>query len=331
MINLTELLQNSLAQSASDLHLSSGLSPNIRIHGELKPLQNETLNNEDLQQTLFEIMTEEQRANYVKHKELDFAWQFLEKTRLRINLFQQNRGISAAIRIIPGNVLTLEQLNLPAQLSKIVNLPHGLVLVCGATGSGKSTTLAALIEKINCEQSCHIITLEDPIEFIYENKKSIVNQREIYRDSMSFNSALRAALREDPDVILVGEMRDLETIRLALTAAETGHLVFATLHSASATNAINRIIDVFPGDEKNLVRSLLAESLQAIICQTLVNKIPEGRVAAVEMMLNTPAIKNLIRENKTAQIYSAMQTGSVHGMQTFEQHLAELRKKGIIN
>lgn len=316
-MNLEQLLSLTLQHNASDLHLSAGLPPLLRIDGELKNLNFSPLTQEDLQSLLKDHID-------TKQHEIDFALNISELPRFRVNVFQQNRGIAAVFRVIPNLIPSLDELKLPAALKTIATYKNGLVLITGATGSGKSTTLAAIINHINENYAHHIITIEDPIEFIHTSKKSLINQRQIHRDTLSFNNALRSALREDPDIILVGELRDLETIRLALTAAETGHLVFATLHTSSAAKTINRIIDVFPGDEKNLIRSLLAESLQAVICQTLVKKNNSGRAAACEIMITTPAIRNLIRENKIPQIETAIQTGGAVGMQTMEQSLQKL-------
>jgi len=316
-MNLEQLLSITLQHNASDLHLSAGLPPLFRIDGELKNLNLSALTQEDLCSLLKDYID-------TKQHEIDFALDTPELARFRVNIFQQNRGIAAVFRAIPNHLPSLEQLQLPTILKTIATYKNGLVLITGATGSGKSTTLAAIINYINENYAHHIITIEDPIEFTHISKKSLINQREIHRDTLSFNNALRSALREDPDIILVGELRDLETIRLALTAAETGHLVFATLHTSSAAKTINRIIDVFPGEEKNLIRSLLAESLQAVICQTLVKKNSGGRAAACEIMIATPAIRNLIRENKIPQIETAIQTGSATGMQTIEQSLQKL-------
>jgi twitching motility protein PilT len=276
-------------------------------------------------------MNDKQRKDYEEFLEVDFSFEIPGIARFRVNAFNQKRGAAAVFRTIPSKVLTLEDLNAPAIFKEIVNVPRGLVLVTGPTGSGKSTTLAAMIDYLNDREYGHILTIEDPIEFVHTSKKCLINQREVHKDTLGFSEALRSALREDPDIILVGEMRDLETIRLALTAAETGHLVFGTLHTSSAAKTIDRIIDVFPGAEKTMVRSMLSESLRSVIAQTLLKKTGGGRIAAHEIMIGTPAIRNLIREDKVAQMYSAIQTGQAHGMQTLDQNLQELLKKGLIS
>jgi twitching motility protein PilT len=327
---LTELLQTSIDHKASDLHLSVGSPPIIRIDGDLHSLNYPVLTTESLQQLLTIILSDRQQKQYAEGNELDLALHLPQLGRFRVNLFQQNNGIAAAIRIIPHQIKSLLELNLPNVLQTIANFPHGLVLITGATGSGKTTTLAAMIDYINHYQARHILTIEDTIEFLHTNQCSLVQQREVQRDTKSFNAALRSALRADPDIILIGELRDLETIRLALTAAETGHLVFATLHTTSAAKTIHRIVDVCPGEEKTLVRTMLSEALQAVVCQKLIKRNEGGRVAALEIMLCTPAIRNLIREDKIAQIYSMIQTGSALGMQTFEQHLSELKRTQAI-
>lgn len=329
-MELAQLLKIALEKKASDLHLAAGAPPIIRVDGDLQPLNTAPINAEALLTLLVSVMNEKQKTLFQKNLELDFSVELDGMNRFRVNAFHQARGVSAAFRAIPNKILTLEELQLPPVLKKLTNFPHGLVLVTGPTGSGKTTTLAALIDLINEKNNMHIITIEDPIEFMHKNKKSLINQRGVGQDTHGFNIALRSALREDPDVILVGEMRDLETIRLALTAAETGHLVFATLHTASTAKTINRIIDVFPAEEKELVRVMLSESLQAVVCQTLLKKPSGGRLAGMEIMMCTPAIRNLIRENKSAQIYSSIQTGASHGMQTLDQHLTQLVHQKII-
>ncbi|MDX2464147.1 MAG: type IV pilus twitching motility protein PilT, partial [Porticoccus sp.] len=273
---------------------------------------------------IYEIMNDKQRRDYEEFLETDFSFEVPGVARFRVNAFNQNRGAAGVFRTIPSRVLTLEELGFGQIFRDLSMLPRGLVLVTGPTGSGKSTSLAAMIDYVNENRYQHILTIEDPIEFVHEGKKCLVNQREVHRDTHGFSEALRSALREDPDIILVGEMRDLETIRLALTAAETGHLVFGTLHTTSAAKTIDRIVDVFPGAEKSMVRSMLSESLQAVISQTLMKKIGGGRIAAHEIMVGTPAIRNLIREDKIAQMYSAIQTGAAHGMQSMDQHLQRL-------
>lgn len=328
-MTLIELLTIAIEQRASDLHLAAGLSPILRVDGDLQHLALPALSHTEIL-ALFQLDTK-QSATLTAALELDFAWQVPNLARFRTHLFQQQNGLAAAIRIIPLQIPKLTTLALPKILQEITTLTNGLVLITGPTGSGKTTTLAAIIDHINSTQARHIITLEDPIEFLHNSKHCLLNQREIQQHSASFASALRAALRADPDIILVGEMRDLETIRLALTAAETGHLVFATLHTTSAAKTINRIVDVFPGAEKSMVRSLLAESLQSVICQTLLKKNGGGRIAALEIMRCTPAIRNLIREDKVAQMYSVMQTGANVGMQTLDQHLRSLVEQNLIN
>ncbi|MBI5448395.1 MAG: type IV pilus twitching motility protein PilT [Gammaproteobacteria bacterium] len=330
-MNLAQLLKTVLEKKASDLHICAGSPPIVRIDGELQKLDSSPLTDEETFNLLNSIMTDEQKNYFKKNWEIDFAIEFEKLYRFRVNAFNQTHGPSAAFRAIPSKICTLEELQLPPILKKLADFPHGLVLITGPTGSGKTTTLAALIDLINEKENSHIITIEDPIEFVHQNKKSLINQREVGYDTRSFKAALHSSLREDPDVILVGEMRDLETIRQALTAAETGHLVFATLHTASSAKTINRIIDVFPAEEKELVRTMLSESLQAVVCQTLIKKITGGRIAAMEIMMCTPAIRNLIRENKTAQIYSNIQTGAASGMQTLDQHLTQLIHQKIIS
>jgi len=330
-MNLTELLTTSIQHGASDLHISAGLPPMIRVDGELRQLPFPPLSLEQAIILFQNEMTPAQIETFATNHEIDFALQLADLARVRINYFRQHRGVAGVLRIIPAQVLNLEQLSAPKILQEVAMLSQGLVLVTGATGSGKSTTLAALIDYINARCAHHIITIEDPIEFLHSNKLSLIHQREIQRDTISFANALRSALRADPDILLIGELRDAETIRMALTAAETGHLVFATLHTNSAAKAIHRIIDVFPGDEKAMVCSLLAESLQAVICQQLFKKICGGRVAAFEIMLATPAIRNLIREDKIAQMVSTMQTSAALGMQTLDQQVRELVNKKIID
>lgn len=330
-IKLDDLLRFTQQQNASDLHLSSGLPPMIRIDGDIKRLNLPALENQDLRNLIFEIMTDAQMKSFEETWEADFSTEIHGVARFRVNVFNQNRGIAVVFRTIPSKVLSLADLKAPEKFVDIINVPRGLVLVTGPTGSGKSTTLAAMLDHINDNRHEHILTIEDPIEFVHESKKCLVNQREVHRDTQSFSNALRAALREDPDIILVGELRDLETIRLALTAAETGHLVFGTLHTSSAPKTIDRIIDVFPGNEKQLVRSMLSESLRAVIAQTLLKKIGGGRIAAHEVLVGTSAVKNLIREDKVAQIYSMMQTGAQYGMQTLDQNLSYLVKSGQVD
>jgi twitching motility protein PilT len=329
-VNITELLMFSVDNRASDLHLSSGLAPRIRVDGELRETNLPPLEHQEVSQIIYGIMNPDQQKEFEQHLELDFSFELSQLLRFRVNVFNHIRGVGAVFRTIPSTVLNLHDLNLPSICEEIARFSKGLVLVTGCAGSGKSTTLAALIDVINSSCSKHILTIEDPVEVIHQNKKCLINQREVHQNTHSFNSALRCALREDPDVILIGELRDLETIRLAMTAAETGHLVLATLHTSSATQTINRIIDVFPAEEKSMVRSMLSESLQAVIAQILLKKNSGGRVAALEIMICTSAIRHLIREDKIAQMVSFIQTGQAKGMQTLDQHLMELVSKKII-
>lgn len=332
-MDLKSLLTYAVDHKASDLHITTGLEPRARIDGELRIIPNtKALDTEGVVALLSPCMHDKRaKAQLETDLDADFAFTIDKVGRFRTNIFQTSAGLAAAFRVIPEIVPTLKSLQLPETIKTLSNLPQGLVLVTGPTGSGKSTTLAAMIDEINAEKDSHIITIEDPIEFIYKSNKSLIHQREVGRHTTSFTHALRAALREDPDIILVGEMRDLDTIRLALTAAETGHLVFATLHTPSAAQSIYRIVDVFPGDEKELVRAMLSESLQAIIAQTLLPKKGGGRVAAMEIMIANSAIRNLIRENKIAQMASIIQTNAAIGMQTTEQHIKELKSKKIID
>lgn len=323
-MELIELLTLALNRQASDLHLSTGSPPIIRIDGYLQSLDKPILKEKHIQEMLLSIMHERQRQMLTQNDEFDFAYELPLIARFRIHVFRHRGGIASAFRVLPYKIPSLEELGCADLLNKICPRNNGLVLITGPTGSGKSTTLAAMLQYINTTQYCHIITLEDPIEYIHKSKKSLIQQREVGTDTGSFQNALRSILREDPDVILVGEMRDIETIRLALTAAETGHLVFASLHTRSAAKTINRIIDVFPGEERHLINSLVAEVLHAVISQTMVNLIHGGRRVAQEIMLCTPAIRNLIRQNKTEQIYSAIQTERNLGMRTLDQHLDEL-------
>ncbi len=330
-MDITQLLAFSVKNNASDLHLSGGMPPMIRVDGEMRKINLPVLDHKQVHALVYDIMTDHQRKNYEEHWECDFSFEIPGVARFRVNAFNQNRGAGAVFRTIPSKVLTLDQLGAPGIFRKISENPRGLVLVTGPTGSGKSTTLAAMVDYKNDTDYGHILTIEDPIEFVHESKKSLVNQREVHRDTKGFEAALRSALREDPDTILVGEMRDLETIRLALTAAETGHLVFGTLHTTSAPKTIDRIVDVFPAAEKEMVRSMLSESLQAVISQTLLKKKGGGRVAAHEILIGTRAVRNLIRENKIAQMRSAMQTGQNDGMQTLDQSLKNLVMKGLVD
>ena len=330
-IDLAGLLELAVARNASDLHLSAGVAPMIRVDGEITRIDRPRLTHDDVHSMVDGIMNDKQRSDFEVLLQTDFSFEISELARFRVNAFRQNRGCAAVFRTIPAGIPSLDELGAPRIFRDVSMHARGLVLVTGPTGSGKSTTLAAMIDFINDTRANHIITIEDPIEFLHESRQCLVNQRELRRDTTSFDAALRAALREDPDIVLVGEMRDLETIRLALTAAETGHLVFSTLHTSSAAKTIDRIVDVFPAGEKEMVRGMLSESLRAVISQTLVRKTGGGRVAAHEIMLGTPAIRNLIREGKLAQMYSAIQTGQAHGMRTLDQCLAELVKNGLVS
>ncbi len=329
--NLAGLLELAVSRNASDLHLSAGVAPMIRVDGEIERIDKVKLSHDDVHSMVDGIMDDKQREDFESVLQTDFSFEVPDLARFRVNAFRQNRGSAAVFRTIPAEVPTLDELGAPAIFRELSLHSRGLVLVTGPTGSGKSTTLAAMIDFINDTRASHIITIEDPIEFLHESRKCLINQREVDRDTPGFGTALRAVLREDPDIVLVGEMRDLETIRLALTAAETGHLVFATLHTSSAAKTIDRIVDVFPAGEKEMVRGMLSESLRAVISQTLVRKTGGGRVAAHEIMLGTPAIRNLIREGKLAQMYSAIQTGQAHGMRTLDQCLDELVRTGLIS
>ena len=330
-MEISELLAFSVKNKASDLHLSAGLPPMIRVHGDVRRINVPALEHRQVHGMMYDIMNDGQRKHYEENLECDFSFEIPNLARFRVNAFVQQRGAAAVMRTIPSKVLSLEDLKAPKSFAEICNQPRGLVLVTGPTGSGKSTTLAAMVNHINENEYGHILTVEDPIEFVHESKKCLMNQREVGPHTLSFSNALRSALREDPDIILVGEMRDLETIRLAMTAAETGHLVFGTLHTSSAAKTVDRIIDVFPAAEKEMVRAMLSESLKAVISQALLKtKDGAGRVAAHEIMLGTPAIRNLIREAKVAQMYSAIQTGQSLGMQTIDQCLTDLVKRNLI-
>jgi twitching motility protein PilT len=329
-MDIAQLLTFSVKQGASDLHLSAGLPPMIRVDGDVRRINLPAMEHKEVYDLIYDIMNDKQRKDFEEFLETDFSFEIPGLARFRVNAFNHNRGAGGVFRTIPSKVLTLEQLNCPAVFKTFCDLPRGIVLCTGPTGSGKSTTLAAMVNHINENEYGHILTVEDPIEFVHESKKCLINQREVHRDTLGFNEALRSALREDPDTILVGEMRDLETIRLALTAAETGHLVFGTLHTSSAAKTIDRIVDVFPAAEKDMIRAMLSESLQAVISQTLLKKKGGGRIAAHEIMVGTPAIRNLIREAKVAQMYSSIQTGQKFGMQTLDQCLQDMVRKGLI-
>lgn len=330
-MDITELLAFSVKNNASDLHLSADLPPMIRVDGDMRRINVPALDHKTVHSLVYDIMNDKQRKDYEEFLETDFSFEIPDLARFRVNAFNHNRGAGAVFRTIPSKIMSLEALNAPAVFKEIADTPRGIVLVTGPTGSGKSTTLAGMVDYKNDSEYGHILTIEDPIEFVHESKKCLVNQREVHRDTLGFSEALRSALREDPDIILVGEMRDLETIRLALSAAETGHLVFGTLHTTSAAKTIDRIIDVFPAAEKGMVRSMLSESLRAVIAQTLLKKVGGGRIAAHEIMIGTPAIRNLIREDKVAQMYSAIQTGQGIGMQTLDQCLQDLVAKGQVS
>ena len=331
-MQITDLLAFGVKNKASDLHLSAGLPPMIRVHGDIRRINLPEMSSEEVGQMITSVMNDQQRKLYQQNMETDFAFELPNVARFRVNAFTSNRGPAAVFRTVPSTVLTLEDLKAPRIFQKIADHPRGLVLVTGPTGSGKSTTLAAMINYINDTQPSHILTIEDPIEFVHQSKKALINQRELHQHTHSFANALRSALREDPDVILIGEMRDPETISLALTAAETGHLVFGTLHTTGAAKTVDRIVDVFPAGEKEMVRSMLSESLRAVISQTLLKtRDGNGRVAAHEILISTPAVRNLIRENKIAQINSTLQTGQTHGMQTLDQSLQALVRQGVIS
>ncbi|MGD2171594.1 MAG: type IV pilus twitching motility protein PilT [Gammaproteobacteria bacterium] len=330
-MDIAQLLAFGVKQGASDLHLSAGLPPMIRVDGDIRRINVPEMDHKQVHDMIYDIMSDKQRKDYEEFLETDFSFEIPGLARFRVNAFNHNRGAGGVFRTIPSKILSLEDLGAPKIFQEISEYPRGIVLVTGPTGSGKSTTLAGMVDYKNDSEYGHILTVEDPIEFVHESKKCLVNQREVHRDTLGFNEALRSALREDPDTILVGEMRDLETIRLALSAAETGHLVFGTLHTSSAAKTIDRIVDVFPAAEKAMVRSMLSESLKAVISQTLMKKIGGGRIAAHEIMIGTPAIRNLIREDKVAQMYSAIQTGQNVGMQTLDQNLKALLAQGVVS
>ncbi|HEY7841545.1 MAG TPA: type IV pilus twitching motility protein PilT [Gammaproteobacteria bacterium] len=330
-MDIGELLAFSVKNKASDLHLSAGLPPMIRVDGDVRKINVPPMDHKEVHDMVYDIMNDKQRKDYEEFLECDYSFEVPNLARFRVNAANQNRGAFSVFRTIPSKILTLEELGAPKIFQEISEYPRGVVLVTGPTGSGKSTTLAGMINHINKNEYGHILTVEDPIEFVHESINCLINQREVHRDTLGFNEALRSALREDPDVILVGEMRDLETIRLALSAAETGHLVFGTLHTSSAAKTIDRVVDVFPAAEKDMVRAMLSESLRAVISQTLLKKKGGGRAAAHEIMIGTPAIRNLIRENKIAQMYSAIQTGQSVGMKTLDQDLQRLVQAGVVD
>lgn len=324
-MDISQLLTFSYQNKASDLHLSAGMPPCLRINGDVRKLDMPAMEHKDVHAAIYDIMSDGQRKEFEKNLEADFSFEIPGVSRFRVNAYNQQRGCAAVFRTIPSKVLTLDELKAPAILRELAMQPRGMVLVTGPTGSGKSTTLAAMVDFINANEPAHILTVEDPIEFVHTSQKSLINQRELGKNTLSFANALKSALREDPDVILVGEMRDLETIRLAMTAAETGHLVFGTLHTSSAAKTIDRIIDVFPAAEKDMVRAMMSESIRGIVSQTLCKTADgKGRIAAHEVLIGTPAIRNLIREGKIAQMYSSIQTGTKDGMQTLDQNLTRL-------
>ena len=329
-MDIAELLLSGIKLGASDIHLSAGVVPMFRIDGDMHRSEWPVLQPDQVRTLIHSVMSQAQRTAFDSTNEADFAYELVGLGRFRVNAFEQLRGAAAVFRAIAAAVPSLESLGLNAFFERLCQQPPGLVLVTGATGSGKSTTLAAMVDCLNRTRQQHILTIEDPIEFIHESCQSLINQREVYRDTHSFSAALRSALREDPDVIVLGEMRDLETVRLALSAAETGHWVFATLHTTSAAKTVDRVVEVFPAGEKALIRTMLSESLQAVISQALIKKVGGGRVAVHETMLATPAIRNLIRENKTGQMVSAIQTGATFGMQTLEMSLKRLSGAGVI-
>ncbi|BCD73919.1 TPA: type IV pilus twitching motility protein PilT [Neisseria gonorrhoeae] len=330
-MQITDLLAFGAKNKASDLHLSSGISPMIRVHGDMRRINLPEMSAEEVGNMVTSVMNDHQRKIYQQNLEVDFSFELPNVARFRVNAFNTDRGPAAVFRTIPSTVLSLEELKAPSIFQKIAESPRGMVLVTGPTGSGKSTTLAAMINYINETQPAHILTIEDPIEFVHQSKKSLINQRELHQHTLSFANALSSALREDPDVILVGEMRDPETIGLALTAAETGHLVFGTLHTTGAAKTVDRIVDVFPAGEKEMVRSMLSESLTAVISQNLLKTHDgNGRVASHEILIANPAVRNLIRENKITQINSVLQTGQASGMQTMDQSLQSLVRQGLI-
>ena len=329
-MDISQILSFAVEQGASDLHLSGGEPPMIRVHGDIRRLDHPPLGREEVHGMTFDVMTDAQRREFQEKHDIDFSYELGNIARFRVNVFLTRRGESAVFRVIPSQVITLDDLGMPPILKDLCRKERGLVLVTGPTGCGKSTTLAAMIHLINDTQECSIITIEDPIEFVHDSKRALINQREVGVHTKSFANALRGALREDPDVILLGEMRDLETIALALTAAETGQLVFATLHTSSAPKSVDRVIDAFPTEQQNQVRTMFAESLQAIITQTLCKKVGGGLIAACEILVGAPAVRNLIREGKIHQIPSTMQTGQKLGMQTLDMALHDLLARKLI-
>ena len=332
MATIDELFKLMVEQGASDLHITSGAPPYLRLHGNMIPLNYRELSNQDVQGLLFEILSEKQKKAFVEKWELDFAYTLAGVGRFRCNIFMQRKGLGAVMRVIPEKIRTAQELGVPSTILDLIDCDRGLILVTGPTGSGKSTTLAAMLHEINMTREAHVITIEDPIEFVHANIKCLINQREVGSHTRSFANALKAALREDPDIMLVGELRDLETIALALTAAETGHIVFATLHTNSAAKTVDRLIDVFPAGQQQQIRTMLAESLRGVVAQTLFSRADgQGRVAAYEILRNTKAISNLIREGKIHQIHSAMQTGAAHGMVLFEKYIEDLVRKGKVS
>ena len=331
-MDISEILTFTKEQGASDLHISSGEPPIIRIHGDIQKVDMPSLSQEEVHTMLYDILNDQQRKIFEEKKEIDFALDMKGIARYRINAFYQSKGEAIVFRTIPTEIMSLEELNLPKILADLTEKTKGLILVTGPTGSGKSTTLAAMIDYINQNKRLHILTIEDPIEFVYEPKLCLINQRELGTNTHSFANALRSALREDPDVILVGEMRDLETISLAMTAAETGHLVFGTLHTSSAAKTVDRVVDVFPPEQQSQIRTMFSESIIAVITQNLLKKKDgKGRVAALEIMIGTPAVRNLIREGKVAQIPGMMQTGKQFGMQTMDATLVDMLKQGVVS
>lgn len=330
-MDISELLLFAHKQGASDLHISAGEPPRIRVHGDMMPVKVPPLDKKEVHNMIYDILNDRQRKIFEETHDIDFSMELGDVARFRVNVFVHHRGEGAVFRTIPSEILSFDKLGLPQTMRNFAKLEKGIVLVTGPTGSGKSTTLAAVVDLINEERHGHILTIEDPIEFVHKSKKCLVSQREVGPHTHSFANALRGALREDPDVILVGEMRDLETIQLALTAAETGHLVFGTLHTSSAPKTVDRIVDVFPGEEQGQIRAMFAESCRSVVSQVLLKKKEgKGRVAALEIMIGTPAVRNLIREGKVAQLPSALQTGHKWGMQTLDQHLKELVSKDVI-